>query len=97
MSLFKLIIHSFRLSQFSNIKYSLDLSNVDSIIILESHLGILSVFFQISIVIFNILIFIVSQREQSNLFNSHNNLDSVKKSHTKSCIRVSNRIARIKT
>ena len=81
MSLFKLIIHS--LSIIAVFKYQVFLRSTLMLIALSylnPYLGILSVFFQISIVIFNILIFIVSQREQrSNLFNSHNNLNSVKK------------------
>ena len=47
---------------------------------LNSYLGTLAIFFQILIVFFNLIIFIVSQREQEkDLLNSHNNLASVKK------------------
>ncbi len=81
MSLFKLIIHS--LSIIAVFKYNVFLRSTLMIIALaylNSHLGNLSIFFQILIVIFNIIIFIVSKREQENDFlNSHNNLDNIKK------------------
>ena len=81
MSLFKLIIHS--LSIIAVFKYQVFLRSTLMLIAfsyLNPYLGILSVFFQISIVIFNLLIFIVSLREQEkDLLNSHNNLASVKK------------------
>ena len=45
---------------------------------LNSYLGNFTLFFQIIIVIFNFIIFIVSKREQEkDLLNSHNNLDNV--------------------
>ena len=81
MSLFKLIIHS--LSIIAVFKYQVFLRSTLMLIALaylNSYLGVLSVFFQISIVIFNLLIFIVSLREQEkDLLNSHNNLVGVKK------------------
>jgi hypothetical protein len=81
MSLFKLIIHS--LSIIAVFKYNVFLRSTLMIIALaylNSHLGNLAIFFQILIVIFNIIIFIVSKREQENdLLNSHNNLDNIKK------------------
>jgi len=81
MSLFKLIIHS--LSIIAVFKYQVFLRSTLMLIALaylNSYLGVLSVFFQISIVIFNLLIFIVSLREQEkDLLNSHINLVSVKK------------------
>ena len=44
---------------------------------LNLYLGNISIFFQILIVLFNLLIFIVSLREKENeLKNGHNNLDS---------------------
>jgi hypothetical protein len=47
---------------------------------LNSYLGNLTTFVQIIIVIFNLLIFTVSLREQEkDLLNSHNNLDNIKK------------------
>ena len=47
---------------------------------LNTYLGVFSIFIQISIVVFNLLIFIVSLREQEkDLLNSHNNLVGVKK------------------
>ena len=48
---------------------------------LNSYLGNLTIFFQILIVIFNLIIFIVFfEREQKkDLLNSHNNLNNVKK------------------
>ena len=45
---------------------------------LNSYIGNFSIIFQILIVIFNLLIFTVSQREQKkDLLNSHNNLEKV--------------------
>ena len=80
MSLFKLIIHS--LSIIAVFKYQVFLRSTLMLIVLaylNSYLGVLSIFFQISIVIFNLLIFIVSLREQEkDLINSHNNLVGVK-------------------
>ena len=81
MSLLQLVIHS--LSIIAVFKYRVFLRSTIMLIVLaylNSYLGFLSIFFQISIVIFNLLIFIVSQREQEkDLLNSHNNLASVKK------------------
>ena len=81
MSLFKLIIHS--LSIIAVFKYQVFLRSTLMLIALaylNSYLGVLSIFFQISIVIFNLLIFIVSLREQEkDLLNSHKNLAGVKK------------------
>ena len=46
----------------------------------NSYLGNLAIFSQISIVVFNLIIFIVSLRERKkDLLNSHNNLDNIKK------------------
>ena len=46
---------------------------------LTLYLGNLSIFFQIIIILFNLIIFIVSFREKENeLKNSHNNLDLIK-------------------
>ena len=45
---------------------------------LSSGLGNISIFFQILIVLFNLMIFIVSLREKENdLKNSHNNLGTI--------------------
>ena len=81
MSLIKLIIHSF--SIIAVFKYQVFLRSSLMLIVLaylNPYLGFLSTFFQISIVIFNIIIFIVSLREQEkDLQNSHNNLVGVKK------------------
>jgi len=81
MSLLQLVIHS--LSIIAVFKYRVFLRSTIMLIVLaylNFYLGFLSIFFQISIVIFNLLIFIVSQREQEkDLLNSHNNLASVKK------------------
>ena len=47
---------------------------------LNSYIGNLAIFFQICIVVFNLIIFIVSMREQEkDLLNSHNNLGTIKK------------------
>ena len=81
MSLFKLIIHS--LSIIAVFKYQVFLRSTLMLIALAClnfYLGAFSIFFQISIVVFNLLIFIVSLREQEkDLLNSHNNLVGVKK------------------
>ena len=81
MSLFKLIIHSF--SIIAVFKYQVFFRSTLMLIALEYlnyYLGTITTFFQTLIVIFNLIIFIVSQREQEkDLLNSHNNLASVKK------------------
>jgi len=81
MSLLKLIIHSF--SIIAVFKYQVFLRSTLMLIILaylNSYYETPAIFFQISIVIFNLIIFIVSQREQKkDLQNSHNNLASIKK------------------
>jgi len=81
MSLFKLVVHSF--SIIAVFKYQVFLRSALMLIVLaylNSYLGTLAIFLQISIVIFNLIIFIVSQREQEkDLLNSHNNLASIKK------------------
>ena len=81
MSLFKLVVHSF--SIIAVFKYQVFLRSTLMLIALtylNSYLGTLAIFFQILIVFFNLVIFIVSQREQEkDLLNSHNNLASVKK------------------
>ena len=81
MSLYKLIIHS--LSIIAVFKYNVFLRSTLMIIVfayLNSSLGVFSIFFQILIIIFNLLIFIVSLREQEkDLLNSHYNLVGVKK------------------
>ena len=79
MSLFKLLIHSF--SIIAVFKYQVFLRSTFMIIVLaylNLYLGNISIFFQILIVLFNLIIFIVSLREKENdLKNSHKNLDSV--------------------
>ena len=81
MSFLKLIIHS--LSIIAVFKYQVFLRSTLMLIALaylNFYLGVLSILFQISIVIFNLLIFIVSLREQEkDLLNSHKNLAGVKK------------------
>jgi hypothetical protein len=81
MSLFRLIIHS--LSIIAVFKYHVFIRSTLIIIALaylNSYLGSLTIFFQILIFIFNILIFIISRREQEKeLLNSHDNLESVTK------------------
>ena len=81
MSIFKLIIHS--LSIMAVFKYNVFLRSSLMLIILAylySYLGNLAIFFQFLIVIFNLMIFIVSLREQEkDLLKSHNNLNNVKK------------------
>ncbi len=81
MSLFKLIIHSF--SIIAVFKYHVFFRSTLMLIILaylNTYLGILTIFFQVTIVIFDLIIFIISQREkEKDLLNSHNNLDNIKK------------------
>ena len=81
MSLFKLIIHS--LSIIAVFKYQVFLRSTLMLIVLaylNPYFGFLTILFQISIVFFNLLIFIISLREQEkDLQNSHNNLVGVKK------------------
>ena len=81
MSLFRLIIHS--LSIIAVFKYNVFLRSALMIIVLtylNSYLGNLTIFIQILIVIFNLIIFIISLREkEKDLLNSHNNLNSIKK------------------
>ena len=81
MSLFRLIIHS--LSIIAVFKYHVFIRSTLMIITLaylNSYVGSLTILFQILIFIFNILIFIISRREQEKeLLNSHDNLESVTK------------------
>ena len=81
MSLLKLIIHS--LSIIAVFKYHVFLRSTLILIALaylNSYLGTLALFFQILIVIFNLIIFIVSQRERErDLLTSHNNLVDIEK------------------
>ena len=81
MSLFKLIIHS--LSIIAVFKYNVFIRSALMLIVLtysDSFIGNLAIFFQILIVVFNLLIFIISMREQEkDLLNSHNNLGTIKK------------------
>ncbi len=85
MSLFKLIVHS--LSIIAVFKYNVFLRSAFMLIILsyfDSYLGNLAIFFQILIVVFNLIIFTVSLRErEKDLTNSHNNLVNIKRLHTK--------------
>ena len=80
MSLFKLLIHSF--SIIAVFKYHVFLRSTFIIILLayfSSTLTNLSIFLIILIVIFNLLIFIISQREsEKDLINCHQNLSNVK-------------------
>ena len=80
MSFFKLLVHSF--SIIGVFKYQVFLRSTFAIIILaylNIYLGNISIFFQILIVLFNLLIFIISLREKKDdLINSHNNLDNIK-------------------
>jgi len=79
MSLFKLLIHSF--SIIAVFKYQVFLRSTFMIIVfsyLNIYLGNYSILLQILIIIFNLLIFITSLRENKNdLINSHKNLRNV--------------------
>ena len=81
MSLLKLIIHSF--SIIAVFKYNVFLRSTIMLIALaylNSYLGNLTIFFQFLIVLFNLIIFIISKREQEKgLLSSHNNLHNIKK------------------
>jgi polyisoprenyl-phosphate glycosyltransferase len=80
MSLFKLLIHSF--SIIAVFKYQVFLRSTFIIIFLaylSQYLGNITIFFQIFIVLFNLIIFIISLREnEKELKNSHNNLDTIR-------------------
>jgi polyisoprenyl-phosphate glycosyltransferase len=80
MSLLKLLIHSF--SIIAVFKYQVFLRSsfmVIALTYLNFYIGSISVFFQILIIVFNLIIFVVSFREKENeLKNSHNNLDFIK-------------------
>ena len=80
MSLPKLLIHSF--SIIAVFKYQVFLRSTFIIILLaylSSTLGNFSIFFIILTVIFNLLIFLISQREsEKDLINCHQNLSEVK-------------------
>ena len=81
MSLLKLLIHS--LSIIAVFKYNVFLRSSFILIVLaylNSYLGNLTILLQVLILIFNFIIFVVSQREQQkDLLTSHNNLDNIKK------------------
>ena len=80
MSLLKLLIHSF--SIIAVFKYQVILRSTFMIILLtflNSYLGNLTVFLQIIIIGFNLIIFNISRREkESELINSYKNLKDVK-------------------
>ena len=80
MSFFKLLIHSF--SIIAVFKYQVFLRSTFMIIILaysNIFLNNISIFFQILLVLFNLIIFIVSLREkEKELINSEKNLESIK-------------------
>ena len=77
MSIFKLLIHSF--SIIAIFKYNVFLRSTFMIFLLSylsNYISNVSVFFQISIVIFNLIIFIVSLKKDE-LKNNLNNLDKI--------------------
>jgi hypothetical protein len=80
MSLLKLIIHS--LSIIAVFKYVVFLRSTLMLIALtylNTYLGNFTIFSQVLIVIFNLIIFVISLREQKkDLLSSHNNLDNIK-------------------
>ena len=79
MSLFKLLIHSFSIiAVFKNQVFLRSTFMIIILAFLNSYLGNLSILFQILIVVFNLTIFIVSQRESATgLINSHKNLKNI--------------------
>jgi hypothetical protein len=81
MSFFKLIVHSF--SIIAVFKYNVFIRSALMIIAfayLNPYFGNLTIFSQFLIVVFNLIIFMVSQREmERDLLNSHKNIDNIKK------------------
>ncbi len=81
MSLLKLIVHS--LSIIAVFKYNVILRSTLMIIALaylNPYFGNLTIFSQVLIGVFNLIIFIISYREQEKeLLNSHKNINNVKK------------------
>ena len=81
MSLLRLIIHS--LSIIAVFKYNVFLRSVLMLIaltFLNLYVGNITIIFQVLIIVFNLIIFIVSNREQEkDLINSHKNLNNVEK------------------
>ena len=81
MSLYNLLIHSF--SIIAVFRYQVFLRSFLIIIVLnylKMYLGTASIIFQIMIIIFNFIIFVVSFREkEEELINSHENLRNVEK------------------
>ena len=81
MSLLKLLIHSF--SIIAVFKYNVFLRSTIILIVLaylNLYLENFIIFSQVLIVIFNLIIFVISLREnKKDLINSHSNLDNVKK------------------
>ena len=79
MSLFKLLIHAF--SIIAVFKYEVFLRSTFMIIALSYlniYLGNFSILLQILVIIFNLLIFMTSLRENKNdLINSHKNLKEI--------------------
>ena len=81
MSFFKLIVHSF--SIIAVFKYNVFIRSALMIIAfayLNPYFGNLTIFSQFLVVVFNLIIFMVSQREmERDLLNSHKNIDNIKK------------------
>jgi polyisoprenyl-phosphate glycosyltransferase len=80
MSIIKLILHS--LSIIAVFKYQVFLRSTFMVIVLaylNIYLGNISIFFQISIILFNLIIFAVSiEKNKDNVQNSENNLSNIK-------------------
>ena len=80
MSFFKLLVHS--LSIIAVFKYQVFLRSTFMVIILaylNLYLGNISIFLQILLILFNLMIFLISLREKKDeLINSHNNLSTIK-------------------
>ena len=81
MSLLRLIIHS--LSIIAVFKYNVFLRSVLMLIaltFLNLYVGNITIIFQVLIIVFNLIILIVSNREQEkDIINSHKNLNNVEK------------------
>ena len=78
MSIFKLVLHSF--SIIASFKYRVFMRSslmIITLAYLESYLGNLSIIFQILIVLFNLMIFFISQKnEKNNFINNHQNFQN---------------------
>ena len=78
MSIFKLVLHSFSIiASFKSRVFMRSSLMIITLAYLESYLGNLSIIFQILIVLFNLMIFFISQKnEKNNFINNHQNFQN---------------------